>query len=62
MQSPEGATIRPLMRIPRARKAIWYIWTPEQVQSLLSPEEYAVFAPRFDWIEATRRSLAFADL
>jgi uncharacterized protein YyaL (SSP411 family) len=47
MQSPEGGYYSTLDADSEGEEGKFYIWTPAQVQTLLSPEEYAVFAPRF---------------
>ncbi|MEE4378318.1 MAG: thioredoxin domain-containing protein [Candidatus Competibacteraceae bacterium] len=47
MQSPQGGYYSTLDADSEGEEGKFYVWTPEQVQSLLSPEEYAVFAPRF---------------
>lgn len=47
MQSPEGGYYSTLDADSEGEEGKFYVWTPEQVQALLSPEEYAVFAPHF---------------
>lgn len=45
MQSPEGGYYSTLDADSEGQEGKFYLWTTEQVQALLSPEEYAAFAP-----------------
>ncbi len=47
MQSPEGGYWSSLDADSEGGEGRFYTWTPEEVQALLTPEEYAAFAPRF---------------
>ncbi len=47
MQSPEGGYYSTLDADSEGHEGKFYVWMPEQVQTLLSAEEYAVFALRF---------------
>jgi uncharacterized protein YyaL (SSP411 family) len=47
MQSPEGGYYSSLDADSEGHEGKFYVWTPDEVRALLSPEEYAVFAPRF---------------
>jgi hypothetical protein len=47
MQSPEGGYYSTLDADSEGEEGKFYIWTPDTARSLLDPEEYAVFAPRF---------------
>ena len=47
MQSPEGGYYSSLDADSEHEEGKFYVWTPEEVGSLLSPEEYAVLAPYY---------------
>jgi uncharacterized protein YyaL (SSP411 family) len=47
MQSPEGGYYSSLDADSEHEEGKFYVWTPEEVRSLLSPEEYAVLAPHY---------------
>lgn len=47
MQAPEGGYYSSLDADSEGEEGKFYVWTREQVQQLLSKEEYAVAAPRF---------------
>jgi uncharacterized protein YyaL (SSP411 family) len=47
MRAPEGGFYSSLDADSEAEEGRFYVWTPEQVASLLTEQEYAVFAPRF---------------
>jgi len=47
MRSPTGAFYSSLDADSEGHEGRFYVWTPEQVRALLTPREYAVFAPRF---------------
>jgi uncharacterized protein YyaL (SSP411 family) len=47
MRSAEGAFYSSLDADSEGEEGRFYVWTPEQVQSLVSADEYAVLAPRF---------------
>ncbi len=47
MQSPDGGYYSSLDADSEGHEGLFYVWTPTQVQALLSPEQYAAFAPRY---------------
>jgi uncharacterized protein YyaL (SSP411 family) len=47
MRSPQGGFYSSLDADSEGREGKFYVWSRAQVQALLSPEEYAAFAPRF---------------
>jgi len=47
MQSEEGGYYSSLDADSEGEEGRFYLWTPEEVQSLLNEEEYRVFAPRY---------------
>ncbi|HET7765914.1 MAG TPA: thioredoxin domain-containing protein [Burkholderiales bacterium] len=47
MQSPEGGYYSSLDADSEHEEGKFYVWTPEAVRSLVSPEEYAVLAPHY---------------
>ncbi len=47
MQSPEGGYYSTLDADSEHEEGKFYVWTPEEVRALLTPEEYAVLAPHF---------------
>ncbi|MET0918464.1 MAG: thioredoxin domain-containing protein [Burkholderiales bacterium] len=47
MQSPEGAYYSTLDADSEHEEGKFYVWTPDEVRSLLTPEEYAVAAPHY---------------
>jgi uncharacterized protein YyaL (SSP411 family) len=47
MQSPEGGYYSTLDADSEGEEGKFYVWTPDQVRTLLSDEEYRVFAPYF---------------
>ncbi|HEX3914992.1 MAG TPA: thioredoxin domain-containing protein [Steroidobacteraceae bacterium] len=47
MHSPEGGFYSSLDADSEGHEGRFYVWTPGQVQALLTPQEYAAFAPRF---------------
>jgi uncharacterized protein len=47
MQSPEGGFYSSLDADSEGHEGKFYVWTAEEVRAALTPEEYAVFAPRF---------------
>jgi uncharacterized protein len=47
MQSPEGGYYSSLDADSEHEEGKFYVWTPDEVRSLLSPEEYAVLAPQY---------------
>jgi uncharacterized protein YyaL (SSP411 family) len=47
MQSPEGGYYSSLDADSEGHEGKFYVWTPDEVRAPLTPEEYAVFAPRF---------------
>jgi len=47
MRSPEGAFYSSLDADSEGEEGRFYVWTPEQVQALVSAAEFAVLAPRF---------------
>jgi uncharacterized protein len=47
MQSPEGGYYSSLDADSEGHEGKFYVWTVEEVRAALTPEEYAVFAPRF---------------
>jgi uncharacterized protein YyaL (SSP411 family) len=47
MQSPEGGYYSSLDADSEHEEGKFYVWTPEEVRSEISPEEYAVLAPHF---------------
>jgi len=47
MQSPRAATTRSLDADSEHEEGKFYVWTAQEVQAGLSPEEYAVLAPHY---------------
>ena len=47
MQSPEGGYYSSLDADSEGHEGKFYVWTPDEVRAALTPEEFAVFAPRF---------------
>ncbi len=47
MRSPDGGFYSSLDADSEGVEGRFYVWTPEQVQVLVEPDEYAVLAPRF---------------
>jgi len=47
MQSQEGGYYSSLDADSEHEEGKFYVWTPDEVRSLLSPEEYAVLAPHY---------------
>ncbi|HSD61584.1 MAG TPA: thioredoxin domain-containing protein, partial [Burkholderiales bacterium] len=47
MQSPEGGYYSTLDADSEHEEGKFYVWTPEQVRTLLAPGEYAILAPHF---------------
>jgi uncharacterized protein YyaL (SSP411 family) len=47
MQSPEGGYYSSLDADSEGEEGKFYVWTQQEVQALLSEEEYRVFAPRY---------------
>ncbi|MGB5081242.1 MAG: thioredoxin domain-containing protein [Burkholderiales bacterium] len=47
MQSPEGGYYSSLDADSEHEEGKFYVWTPEEVRAEISPEEYAVLAPRY---------------
>jgi uncharacterized protein len=47
MHSPEGGFYSSLDADSQGHEGKFYVWTPGEVQTLLTAEEYAVFSPRF---------------
>ena len=47
MRSPEGAFYSSLDADSQGHEGKFYVWTPREVQSLLTPQEYAAFSRRF---------------
>jgi uncharacterized protein len=47
LRSPEGAFWSSLDADSEGEEGRFYVWTPDEVRTLVSPEEYAVLAPRF---------------
>jgi uncharacterized protein YyaL (SSP411 family) len=47
MQSPQGGYYSSLDADSEGHEGKFYVWDREQVRAALSPEEFAVFAPRF---------------
>ncbi len=45
MQSPEGGYYSALDADSEGEEGKFYVWMPDEVKSLLTPEEYSVFAP-----------------
>jgi len=44
---PSGAFYSTLDADSEGHEGLFYVWTPQQLRELLTPEEYAVVAPRF---------------
>ena len=47
MQAPDGGYCSSLDADSEGEEGRFYVWTPEQVQALVSADEYQVLAPRF---------------
>jgi uncharacterized protein YyaL (SSP411 family) len=47
MQSPEGGYYSSLDADSEHEEGKFYVWTPDEVRSLVSPDEYAVLAPHY---------------
>jgi uncharacterized protein YyaL (SSP411 family) len=47
MQSPEGGYYSSLDADSEHEEGKFYVWTPDEVQTVVSPEEYAVLAPHY---------------
>jgi uncharacterized protein YyaL (SSP411 family) len=47
MHSPQGGFYSSLDADSQGHEGKFYVWTQGEVQALLTPEEYAVFSPRF---------------
>ena len=47
MQSPEGGYYSSFDADSEGHEGRFYVWTDEEIRSALTPEEYAVFVPRF---------------
>ena len=47
MQSPEGGFYSTLDADSEGEEGKFYVWTPDEVRSLVSEDEYAALAPRF---------------
>src|SRR6266566_902328 len=47
MQSPEGGYYSSLDADSEHEEGKFYVWTPAEVQALVSPDEYAVLAPHY---------------
>ncbi len=47
MQSPEGGYYSSLDADSEHEEGKFYVWTPEEAQALVSPDEYAVLAPYY---------------
>ena len=47
MQSPEGGYYSSLDADSEGHEGKFYVWTPDEVRAALTPQEYAVLAPRF---------------
>jgi len=47
LRSPEGAFWSSLDADSEGEEGRFYVWTPDEVRALVTPEEYAVLAPRF---------------
>jgi len=47
MQSPEGGYYSTLDADSEGEEGKFYVWTPQQIQKILSTEEYSIFAPLF---------------
>jgi hypothetical protein len=47
MHSPEGSFYSSLDADSEGHEGRFYVWTPRQVETLLTPQEYAAFAPHF---------------
>jgi uncharacterized protein YyaL (SSP411 family) len=47
MHSPEGGFYSSLDADSQGHEGKFYVWTPSEVQALLSAQEYAAFSPRF---------------
>ena len=47
MQSPEGGYYSSLDADSEGHEGKYYVWTPDEVKALLTPEEYAVVAPHY---------------
>jgi uncharacterized protein YyaL (SSP411 family) len=47
MQAPEGGFYSSLDADSEGHEGRFYVWQPEEVRALLSPAEYAAFAPRY---------------
>jgi len=47
MQSPEGGYYSALDADSEGEEGRFYVWTPDEVRSLLDPDEYAVVAPHY---------------
>jgi uncharacterized protein YyaL (SSP411 family) len=47
MQSPDGGFYSSRDADSEGHEGLFYVWTPDEVQKLLTKEQYEVFAPRF---------------
>ncbi|APV48951.1 thioredoxin domain-containing protein [Betaproteobacteria bacterium GR16-43] len=47
MQSPEGGYYSSLDADSEGHEGKYYVWTPESVKALLTPEEFAIVSPHF---------------
>jgi uncharacterized protein YyaL (SSP411 family) len=47
MQSPEGGYYSSLDADSEGHEGKYYVWTPDEVKAILTPEEYAVIAPHY---------------
>ena len=47
MQSPQGGFYSSFDADSEGHEGKFYVWTPEQARAVLTPEEFALFAPRY---------------